>query len=107
MVYFVVLGMVLATIAGDYFLKLASQGNGGVQSLEFCLGAGLYVLSAVAFLYAIRHMSLAHMGVWYAVLTILFSATLGVVVFREALMARDVAGILMALGALGLMNRFV
>ncbi len=107
MVYLVVVGMVLMSIAGDYFLKLASQGPSGLQSVEFGIGAGFYVLSAAAFLFAIRHMSLAHMGVWYAVLTILFSAALGIVVFRESLAARDVAGIAMALGALGLMNRLV
>lgn len=102
---FIVLAIVLLTAAGDYFLKVASSKDTGHFSPEFLLGAALYMLTAAGFLLVMRHMSLASIGVWYSVLTILFMTALGVVVFDEAISRREIAGILMAFGALGLMNR--
>ncbi len=64
------------------------------------------MITAAGFLIAMRHMSLASIGVLYAVLTIVLMTALGVFVFKETLVPREIAGILMAFGAIGLMSRF-
>lgn len=102
--FLLILGVVLAGALGDYFLKLASLKHGGVRTPEFVAGMALYVLIAVGFLYAMRQSSLATIGVWYAMLTILAMAGLGVVVFKESMTMREALGVLLALGAVGLMS---
>ncbi len=105
--FVLILGIVLAGAVGDYFLKLASLKPEGVRAPEFLIGMFLYVLIAVGFLYAMRQSSLATIGVWYAMLTILAMAALGVVVFKESLTLREGLGVLLALGAVGLMSERV
>ena len=97
-------GIIGATALGDYFLKLASLKEAALRAPEFWLGASLYMATALGFLYAMRHMNLAAIGVWYAMLTILVMAALGVIVFRESLTPREIAGVVMALGAVVLMG---
>lgn len=103
---FVVVAIVFTSVLGDYFIKLASKKQASYLSFEFGLGALLYVITAAGFLVAMRHMSLASIGVLYAVLTIVLMTALGVFVFKETLVPREIAGILMAFGAIGLMSRF-
>jgi multidrug transporter EmrE-like cation transporter len=102
----VVVAIVLTSVTGDYFIKLASRKSDSFLTPEFILGAALYVVTACGFLIAMRHMSLASIGVLYAVLTIVLMTALGVFVFKETLLPREIAGILMAFGAIGLMSRF-
>jgi small multidrug resistance pump len=66
----------------------------------------LYMLSGLGFVIAMRHMSLATVGVWYAVLTVLMMTALGVLVFNEDLATREVIGIILAVVSLLLMTRF-
>lgn len=103
---FVVVAIVFTSVLGDDFIKLASRKHASYLSFEFGFGALLYVITAAGFLLAMRHMSLASIGVLYAVLTIVLMTALGVFVFKETLVPREIAGILMAFGAIGLMSRF-
>ena len=102
----IVVAIVLLTAAGDYFLKVASAKEAGHASPEFLHGAVLYMMTAAGFLLVMRHMSMASIGVWYSVLTIVLMTALGVFVFEEGVSGREIAGIPMAFGALGLMSRF-
>ncbi|MCB1353633.1 MAG: hypothetical protein KDK03_12950 [Rhodobacteraceae bacterium] len=102
-----VLGIVVLNVTGDYFLKLASDRIGPFATAEFGLGAACYAFSAVGVLYALRHMPVAVMGVWYSVLSVLLLAALGLIVFEEKLAPREMLGLAMAVGSLFLMRRFI
>jgi len=100
-----ILPIIAITLAGDYYIKLASQGR-GFSGPAFWIGATLYASSAIGLMIAMRHMSLASVGVWYSILTILAMTALGVLVFGEKLAMREIAGIALAFAALGCMTRF-
>ena len=100
------IGIVGITVLGDYFIKVSSELPTGVVSLAFVTGASLYAVSAFGLWLAMRHMSLASVGVFYAVLTILAMAALGVFVFGERLTSREIIGILLAFASLACMVRF-
>ncbi|MEM9792351.1 MAG: hypothetical protein AAF848_05365, partial [Pseudomonadota bacterium] len=92
-------GIVAVTLVGDYLLKVASLKN-GLASFAFVGGAAMYMASAVGILFAMRQMSLASVGVYYSVLTILAMTALGVLVFGEQLLPREVLGIGFAIASL-------
>lgn len=102
----VIVGAVVLGVTGDYFLKVASGKERALATLEFGIGAGLYILSAAGFLFAMRHMSLASIGVWYALGTVLLLAGLGIFVFKEGITGREIAGIVLAFASMGLLSRF-
>jgi drug/metabolite transporter (DMT)-like permease len=99
--------MSLTALLGDYFLKLA--GSKEAVYLEprlFCLGVLCQILSLCGWFYAMKHFSLATLGVYYSVSTILFLAALGVFVFDERLATHEIIGICAAITALLLLWRF-
>ena len=100
------LGAVVAmTTFGDYLLKLASLRESPFTSAVFIGGAAIYALSAVGWVYSMRHMSLAAIGVYYSVLMVILLAVMGVVLFGEKLTAREVLGLVLACASIGLMAR--
>jgi drug/metabolite transporter (DMT)-like permease len=102
-----VLLMSLLALLGDYFLKLASHKESVFLELRlFSLGFLCQGLSLLGWVYAMRHFSLATLGVYYSVSTILFLAILGVFVFGEKLTSYEIIGIGGAIGSLFLLWRF-
>ncbi len=101
-----VLLIVVLTLIGDYLLKLASARPGPLATWQFAAGAAVYGLSAVGWVYAMKYMSLAAIGVSYSMLVIIFLAIMGVTLFGEKLAAREVLGLALACASLGLMSRF-
>ena len=101
-----VLALAGITVAGDYFLKLASLEDRPFCSLWLAAGALLYAVSAFGWVYAMQHLKLAAIGVIYALGTILMLTALGVLVFGETLNTREVAGIGLAVLAILLLARF-
>ncbi len=104
--FLVMIGIVSVTLYGDYLIKVASMRPSGLTSGVFLGGAAMYTLSAIGILIAMQHMSLASVGVFYSVLTILMMTGLGVLVFGESLTSRELLGIGFALAALACMGRF-
>ena len=100
------LGVVAMTMFGDYLLKLASMKPGGLTSPEFAGAAAIYALSAVGWLFAMRHLTLAAIGVYYSMLMLILLAAMGVALFGEKLAAREILGIALACVSIGLMARF-
>lgn len=98
---------VSAAIAADYFIKIASQKEAALMTPSFGMGAALYVVSACAWLYAMKIMTLAQVGVLYSVVTILALAAMGVFLFEESFTWRDAAGVFFALLAVAFMGRFL
>ena len=97
--------IVLVTVLADYYLKLAADRPESFSVWPFWAGAVLYAASAFGWVLAMKHLSLAAIGVYYSMLTILLLTALGVVVFRETLGPREWAGIACALAAIVLMAR--
>lgn len=101
-----VLALAGITVAGDYFLKLASLADHPLRSPWLAAGALLYAISALGWVYAMQHLKLAAIGVIYALGTILMLMSLGVLVFGETLNTLEVAGIGLAVLAILLLTRF-
>lgn len=94
------------TVLGDYYLKLASQLGSPFWNRWFVAGLMIYSASAFGWVFAMRHMKLATIGVVYSLSTVLLLAALGVVVFGEALNRYEIAGIGFGVVSILLMARF-
>lgn len=103
---FFVAFIVVFTLIGDYLLKLASLKPQSLASVEFLAGTALYALSAVGWVYAMKHLTLGAIGVFYSILVIVLLAAMGVLLFGERLSAREIAGLGLACASLVLMSRF-
>ena len=95
----------LVVIAGDTVLKIAADTNKPILSGLVFLGCAIYAVSALFWLFAMRHISLAQAGVAYSMLTLLALCVIGVVWFDEKLYVREFLGIGCALAAMILMVR--
>ena len=93
-------------VVGDYLLKLASAREDPLRSGWFYLGFAVYASTAFGWVYVMRHLKLATIGVVYSVSMVLLLTAIGVIAFREPLNAYEVAGIAMAVAALVLLMRF-
>ena len=109
----VVAGILLVTVAfrlvgvlGDYFLKVASGRDHSLQSGSFYLGFGLYASTAFGWVFVMKHLKLATISVLYSICMILLLTAIGVVVFREALTAYEIIGLVLAAISLVLLMRF-
>jgi small multidrug resistance pump len=93
-------------VVGDYLLKLASAQKSPLRSGWFYLGFAVYASTAFGWVFVMRHLKLATIGVVYSVSMILLLTGIGAVGFREPLNAYEVAGLAMAIGSLILLMRF-
>lgn len=104
--YVGVLALTAAAVLGDYFLKLASAEEDAIWNRWFFFG--LTVLSGTTFgwVFIMRHMKLAAIGIVYSITMILLLALVGVVCFEERLNLAELAGMALAIAALVLLVRF-
>jgi drug/metabolite transporter (DMT)-like permease len=102
----VTIGFSIVGVIGDYFLKLASKEQQVFQSIWFYVGFVIYASTAIGWVFVMKHLKLATIGVVYSVSMILLLTALGVVIFRESLSYYEIAGLLMAIGSLVLLIRF-
>jgi small multidrug resistance pump len=93
-------------IVGDYFLKRASSEPNPLATRFFLAGLLLYSSTAFAWVYVMRHLKLATIGVIYSVCMILMLAGMGVLFFGETLNAYEVTGIILAIAGILLLARF-
>ncbi len=92
-------------IAGDYFLKRASERDRPLATADFLVGLVLYASTAFAWVFVMRHLKLATIGVIYSVSMVLLLAGMGVLFFGESLSRSEVAGIALAIASLVLLAR--
>jgi drug/metabolite transporter (DMT)-like permease len=104
---------VLVTIAfsvigvlGDYFLKLPSAREQPLRTGWFYIGFALYASTAFGWVFVMKHLKLATIGVLYSVMLVLLLTAAGVVLFHESLNYLEVAGIVFAVISLVLLMRF-
>ena len=93
-------------VLADYFLKLASERTNSAQSKWFWLGLGVYALMAGGWVYVMRHLSFAQIGIVYSVSTVLLLTLVGTLVLKETLRMYEMLGAAMAVGSLLLLARF-
>lgn len=94
---FVVLGIVtVATLLGDYFLKMATGRPEGMASAWFAAGAVTYGLLAFGWYFLMKANSLAMIGVMFSASTILLLTALGCFVFKEQFGLREGLGVSLA-----------
>ena len=102
----VTVGFSALGVVGDYFLKLASQQERSLRTAWFYIGFAVYASTALGWVFVMKHLKLATIGVVYSISMILLLTGVGVAFFREPLSWYEVAGLLMAIGALVLLIRF-
>jgi small multidrug resistance pump len=102
----VTVGFSVVGVLGDYLLKLASARKDPLRSGWFYLGFAVYASTAFGWVYVMRHLKLATIGVVYSVSMILLLTGIGAVAFRERLNIQEIAGLAMAVGSLILLMRF-
>jgi small multidrug resistance pump len=93
-------------VVGDYLLKLASARDQPLRSGWFYIGFAVYASTAFGWVFVMRHLKLATIGVVYSVSMILLLTGIGLVVFREPLNGYEILGLIMAVGSLILLMRF-
>jgi small multidrug resistance pump len=102
----ITIGFSAVGVLGDYLLKLASERQQPLKSGWFYLGFAVYASTAFGWVFVMRHLKLATIGVVYSVSMILMLSAIGTFVFRETLNAYEVGGLVMAVGSLLLLTRF-
>jgi len=93
-------------VVGDYFLKLASGREHALKSPAFYVGFLVYASTAFGWVFVMKHLKLATVGVVYCVSMVLLLTAVGVVAFKESLNGYEMIGIVMAVGSLVLLVRF-
>ena len=93
-------------VVGDYFLKWASLEKNSLRSIWFYVGFALYASTAFGWVFVMKHLKLATIGVVYSVAMILLLTAIGVLGFNESLSTYEVVGIAIAIVSLVLLMRF-
>jgi drug/metabolite transporter (DMT)-like permease len=96
----------LVGVLGDYFLKVASAEEHSLRSPAFYVGFAVYASTAFGWLFVMKHLKLATIGVVYSISMILLLTTIGVAVFGEKVSAAEIVGVLLAVASLILLVRF-
>ena len=102
----VTIGFSLLGVLGDYFLKLASANENSLRTLWFYIGFAVYASTAFGWVFVMKHLKLATIGVVYSVSMVLLLTAIGVVFFQESLNYYEIAGLVMAIASLILLVRF-
>jgi drug/metabolite transporter (DMT)-like permease len=90
-------------VVGDYFLKLASEKQHSMKAGEFYIGFVLYASTAFGWVFVMKHLKLATVGVVYCVSMVLLLTAIGVIAFKESLSNYEIAGIVCAIASLVLL----
>ncbi len=94
----------LVVILGDYVIKLAADHDGSARGSAYLTwGCLLYVVSALMWFLAMRHIPLGAGAVAYSGFTLAGACAIGVIVFGEPFSVREAAGLACALAAVLLM----
>jgi len=102
----VTIGFSVVGVIGDYFLKLASQHVTPLRNRWFYVGFAVYASTAFSWVFVMKHMKLAAVGVVYSISMIVLLTALGSIGFGESLGAREVVGLILAIASLYLLMRF-
>ena len=100
------IGICLFSATADYFLKRASEHDAPLMTVWFALGFGMYACTAFGWVFVMRRLQFATLGVVYASTMVILMAAIGVVVLGEALRWQEALGIVLAVASIFLLARF-
>jgi len=103
---FTTVGTYITSVVGDYLIKRASTRTTPLASVWFAAGFVVYSSTAFGWVYVMRHLKFATIGVVYAVATVLLMAAVGLFFLQESLRWQEVVGIGLALTSIVLLARF-
>lgn len=102
---FVALGIVtLATLLGDYFLKMATSKPEGITTGWFAARLTTYGMLSFGWYFLMKSNPLATIGVMFSASTILLLSALGYFVFKEHFGLREALGVSLAVLSVVVMN---
>jgi multidrug transporter EmrE-like cation transporter len=81
----VTIGFSILGVIGDYFLKLAADEEHSLRTLPFLVGFLVYASTAFGWVFVMKHLKLATIGVVYSVSMVLLLTAIGTVFFHESL----------------------
>jgi small multidrug resistance pump len=102
----VTVGFSLVGILGDYFLKLASASDHSLKTKSFYIGFILYASTAFGWVFVMKYLKLATIGVVYSISMVVLLTAIGVLFFQETLNYYEIAGLILAVVSLILLVRF-
>ena len=102
---FVTIALSAVGVLADAWLKHASNVPKPLTSPYFYLGLVTYSSLAFGWVFVMRHLKLASIGVIYSVSTLLLLAAVGFVAFHETLRWQEVLGVLLAIASIALLAR--
>lgn len=102
----IAIGLAALDVIADACLKEAGIGKGAFDLRWFALGAFLYALTVVGWLFVLREMKLSTVGVVYGVSCVLFLALAGFLFFGEHLKPMEWLGMGMAIASIMILARF-
>ncbi len=100
----ILLTVTALTIAGDYFIKVASDRPDGLTTAVFAAGLALYALPAVGWFFLMRSHSLAAIGVFYSATILILLAGMGALIFKEAFGVKEGVGVTLAIASVVVMS---
>jgi small multidrug resistance pump len=100
----VTIGFSLVGVVGDYFLKVASQSDAPLRTSSFVVGFAVYASTAFGWVFVMKHLKLATVGVVYSVSMVVLLTVVGVFLFGESLRSQEIVGIVLAIASLYLLT---
>jgi small multidrug resistance pump len=99
-------GLCVVSVTGDYLLKQASNQSQPLVSRWFVAGFLVYASTAFGWVYVMRHLSFATIGVVYAVASVVLLALVGVLFLGESLSWQEALGLVLGTASILLLARF-
>jgi len=93
-------------VIGDYFLKVASNDEISLKTSWFFIGLLILASTAFGWVYVMKHIKLATLGVVYSVSTVLLLAFVGVILYQESLNPYESGGKVLSIASLILLSAF-
>lgn len=103
--FIIAISLAVITVLADYFIKKASLVN-NVWNKWLLIGAIVYGLTAVGWVYVMKSIKLSTLGVIYGVSCIVLLTIVSVFVFNEKISLLEIVGISLGVLSLILLYRF-
>lgn len=94
------------SIAGDYFLKLAGNGEKFIDVKLFLIGGIIFSLSTIGWFFALKYVKFGNAGIIYGVSVALLAVVVGILFFNEKLSICEVVGVASGILSIFLLTRF-
>lgn len=106
MAFLYVLIMVVMALLADYCLKLAGQKIHLLNPLFFT-GMAIYAATAFVWTFVLKNIKFGTANLFYSLFTVLLSAVMGIFLFNESLNPLEIVGMVMAVGSIVILSRFI